>query len=84
MLEHQAAQLREFRTAEAMRGGQAHVGKLELCVALRLLDVDVRRLAALVAEEEEAVARDTENRRHAWKLLPRQSASHGGSLRPNA
>src|SRR5215208_1330752 len=64
VLVHQATQLRQLPAAEPTAAGERHGHEPELRVRLRPLDVNVSRLPALVAEEEEPVARGAEDGRH--------------------
>jgi hypothetical protein len=74
MLNYQKSSAFELLIPQVLRVSQVHGIQPELGITVAPLDVDVRRLGAFVAEEEEPEALDQENRRHggtvSWARSP--------------
>jgi len=69
ILDHDLPDLRQFVAAKTAYIGQCHGLKPELGISTRMSNMDMGRLAALQAEEEEPVAAHPEYHWH-WMSLP--------------
>ena len=67
----QPPQLAQLPATESTSVRQSDGCEPELGVALRLVDMDVRRLAVLPTSEEESVATDAQDGRHTGQFTPR-------------